>query len=610
MVPEERVSSHCEGGRRVDETPGSPGPPPSRGSLGEQILAVGAASVAALGLSAQVAYYFPRVVDDLFISLRYADNLAHGLGPVFNPGERVEGFSSPLWMLLQSAALWLGFEGVTATKLFGCVALLLCLVGAHRVGRELLGLRGTLARAAPLTLVANSYLVNWSLLGLETPAYNAAVLWVMVLCRRQLLAPSRSGAMRLGLSAVLLGMLRPEAPVMLTLIFGATLLTLPAAKSPRAALTRLAVPGSVAALLLLILMLWRHRYYGEWFPNTYRIKGLVAAFDLQRLASLWEQGVGAAERLVYLLGAAGLVAIGLRRRALAPALMLLGCGGFVASVTADWMPSLRHLLPITILCPLGVLALLQACVDAAGAAADNWLRQLARLGLLLGCALLAVAGLELLQIDNRYSPEEVRGRDWVRPKTWSAWQDSWASFQHREPAHVTRMDRYDMGQITQVWGILETSELPLTESWYAGRDIGAVGYYTGVRVFDTAGLITSVVSHDRGWVSHRRVSEQLISELLARRPLAGELYEGWELVLGQRTDFWQKYRLRFGSRLHPHAWLATDRVPPSRSVLLERYRRVVARFPQQFDLHTLYGESVGAAVRRRLRIVEAESDDS
>src|SRR5437899_3915697 len=39
-------------------------------------------------------------IDDAFINFRYAANLAAGLGPVFNPGERVEGYTAPAWVLL------------------------------------------------------------------------------------------------------------------------------------------------------------------------------------------------------------------------------------------------------------------------------------------------------------------------------------------------------------------------------------------------------------------------------------------------------------------------------------------------------------------------------
>src|SRR3954469_24888634 len=42
--------------------------------------------------------YF-SLFDDAMISMRYARNVARGLGPVWNPGgERVEGYTNPLWV--------------------------------------------------------------------------------------------------------------------------------------------------------------------------------------------------------------------------------------------------------------------------------------------------------------------------------------------------------------------------------------------------------------------------------------------------------------------------------------------------------------------------------
>ena len=43
--------------------------------------------------------------DDAMISMRYARNLVHGLGLVYNPGDRpVEGITNPLWTLIMAAA--------------------------------------------------------------------------------------------------------------------------------------------------------------------------------------------------------------------------------------------------------------------------------------------------------------------------------------------------------------------------------------------------------------------------------------------------------------------------------------------------------------------------
>src|SRR5262245_34627688 len=42
--------------------------------------------------------------DDAFITFRTAQNLAEGYGPRWNPHERVQTYTHPLWMLLVSAA--------------------------------------------------------------------------------------------------------------------------------------------------------------------------------------------------------------------------------------------------------------------------------------------------------------------------------------------------------------------------------------------------------------------------------------------------------------------------------------------------------------------------
>ena len=41
--------------------------------------------------------------DDQMISMRYARNPADGLGPVWNAGERVEGYTNFLWMTVMAA---------------------------------------------------------------------------------------------------------------------------------------------------------------------------------------------------------------------------------------------------------------------------------------------------------------------------------------------------------------------------------------------------------------------------------------------------------------------------------------------------------------------------
>src|SRR5579884_1934594 len=51
------------------------------------------------------AWQLRWLADDAYIPFRYAYNWVHGQGIVWNPGERVEGYTSFLWVLMAAASL-------------------------------------------------------------------------------------------------------------------------------------------------------------------------------------------------------------------------------------------------------------------------------------------------------------------------------------------------------------------------------------------------------------------------------------------------------------------------------------------------------------------------
>src|SRR5438445_13586570 len=61
----------------------------------------------------------PHLVDDAFITFRYSANLADGLGLVFTRGQRVEGFSNPLWTILLALPARLGISLPGAAVVLG-----------------------------------------------------------------------------------------------------------------------------------------------------------------------------------------------------------------------------------------------------------------------------------------------------------------------------------------------------------------------------------------------------------------------------------------------------------------------------------------------------------
>jgi hypothetical protein len=76
--------------------------PDSPRRFGIAALLVGAAA-------ARIAVYFccAAPIEDAYITLRYARNIASGLGFVYNPCEHVLGTTTPLWTLLNALYIWL-----------------------------------------------------------------------------------------------------------------------------------------------------------------------------------------------------------------------------------------------------------------------------------------------------------------------------------------------------------------------------------------------------------------------------------------------------------------------------------------------------------------------
>jgi arabinofuranosyltransferase len=69
-----------------------------------RIVSYATAALAAIGLTTLVVW-FGWVSDDGLITFRYAANVLAGHGIVYNPGEYVQGYTHPLWMLLLVAVL-------------------------------------------------------------------------------------------------------------------------------------------------------------------------------------------------------------------------------------------------------------------------------------------------------------------------------------------------------------------------------------------------------------------------------------------------------------------------------------------------------------------------
>jgi hypothetical protein len=224
---------------------------------------LGAAAVAGAAWAVGQA----SVVDDAFISFRYAHNLLDGHGLVYNPGERVEGFTNLLWTLAVAGGSALtGVELPLVALVLGGLVYVGNVATCARLGRVVAGGPAHLPLAAALLAVQYTF-TSFATTGLETGAAALAVQLALLG-----LLTGRPGAAGLGFALATL--LRPDQ--LLFYVAGAGVLLW--RRADRSALAAYAAP----LLLLAGTEIWRLVYYGDWLPNTFYAKDGGGAY--------WSQG--------------------------------------------------------------------------------------------------------------------------------------------------------------------------------------------------------------------------------------------------------------------------------------------------------------------------------
>lgn len=188
------------------------------------------ASIALLVLCSLWTWNF--TIDDAFIGYRYAQHLLEGHGLVFNDGERVEGYTNFLWVVLEAASGKIYSDLLLDSKLLGIFLNVLALIGSAKIG-SLVGSRNAtfLGFSLLLTATTPSFVIS-GVNGLETGLVDALLCWGAWAFLYALRAEGRRNVViALGGSSGLFGLLsltRPDA----TLAYG-FLWLYTAVKSPR-----------------------------------------------------------------------------------------------------------------------------------------------------------------------------------------------------------------------------------------------------------------------------------------------------------------------------------------------------------------------------------------
>ncbi|MFN4294042.1 MAG: hypothetical protein ACK4JD_07920, partial [Thermoflexales bacterium] len=105
-------------------------------------------------------------IDDAFITFRYVRQFVAGNGLVYNIGERVEGYSNFLWVVLLSPAAALSIDLLTAARVLSVALSVGALLLTYRLASA-----SPVPILAPVMLAAYAPFAAWTMGGLETPLF-------------------------------------------------------------------------------------------------------------------------------------------------------------------------------------------------------------------------------------------------------------------------------------------------------------------------------------------------------------------------------------------------------------------------------------------------------
>jgi hypothetical protein len=287
--------------------------------------------------------------DDQMVSMRYARNLASGNGFVWNPGERVEGYTSFGWALVMAGVHLLPLSDATTSLAVKIVSWLLAcatIVLSDRLLRRFVPRPGLTRLAVLVTLALCVDLLFWAANAFETTLLTAIFLVGML----RVLDDAERESPRIA-TFLIIGLV-PLARSDAFHLWGALIVVALAIHRDRLRVARLLPTAVVLPILHLVFRRW---YYGAWLPNTYYLK--VAGIH-----GLFWGGAGYLKSFVeaysvpVLLTAGGALWAGDRRLRYVPAGALV-TGAYVLTVGADNFPYSRFLAPwVPVLLVLGAAA--------------------------------------------------------------------------------------------------------------------------------------------------------------------------------------------------------------------------------------------------------------
>ncbi len=228
---------------------------------------------------------YPWMLDDGFISFRYAQNFANGDGLIFNPGsEHVEGYTNFLWIIILTVGKIIGFDIVVLSKILGYIfsigTILLILFffgnGKQNFVRSIL---------SAILLISNGAFTVWGSSGMETSFFTFLVTFSILIFRDIIKSVTVKKLFLLGVIVSLQALTRPEGyiffVIFLLLIFfkyfpfhnfkkgKINILKLLSFSLKKPKITQIVIFISPYLIFTTFHFIFRYLYYHDFLPNTF-----------------------------------------------------------------------------------------------------------------------------------------------------------------------------------------------------------------------------------------------------------------------------------------------------------------------------------------------------
>lgn len=429
-------------------------------------------------------YWYGRSIDDAYITFRYARNFSNGLGLVYNPGERVEGYTNFSWVMLSALGIKLNFYPILVAKIMGVasgVGAIICIYWIYTMLSPVPYSIGSFL--GPLLLATNSYFCFWSITGMETVFFSFILILAIALFIR--------GGKYRPLSACFFGLLcltRPDGFGYITIVMAADIIAC-IRQRRRPDKYQLKFYG-ILSLILFCFITFKLIYYGDVYPNSYYAKTMLLPFMGAGLDYLSGMYVNDSISLPVII--MGILIIGggrLKHEVWFLIAFVLANWFYVFYVRSDWMPNYRHhmyTLPV-------LFVFISVGINTLICKFDRQKRIMVSIIIAMLLAHHIYTNISI-QKDGRYNNVSAIVR---KPGNWLS----------LIPEKIGGGIKFPLANETMF--LVENTDSKMT---IATRDIGYPGFITGLRIYDTGFIVNQ--SAKRGFDIARGGDEKSISDYI------------------------------------------------------------------------------------------------